>query len=119
MGNKLVGAVLGVTAVTSFPLKSLTRRFFYFPPLSPQALLLNGSLPEDEQEGSFELSEHGACPEEQLVRTALDPTLPSAAPFALPCPCCTITTLMFCIQIIIRSRLDQSVEENQDLKVRV
>uniref|UniRef100_A0A493TX59 DIX domain containing 1 n=1 Tax=Anas platyrhynchos platyrhynchos TaxID=8840 RepID=A0A493TX59_ANAPP len=51
-----------------------------------QALLLNGSLPEDEQEGSFELCEHGACPEEQLI--------------------------------IIRSRLDQSVEENQDLKVR-
>ncbi|KAL2295772.1 hypothetical protein Nmel_017293 [Mimus melanotis] len=49
-----------------------------------QALLLNGSLPEDEQEGSFELSERGACPEEQLI--------------------------------IIRSRLDQSVEENQDLK---
>ncbi|KAM6238220.1 dixin isoform 2-T3 [Porphyrio hochstetteri] len=49
-----------------------------------QALLLNGSLPEDEQEGSFELCEHGACPEEQLV--------------------------------IIRSHLDQSVEENQDLK---
>ncbi|XP_008490638.1 dixin isoform X2 [Calypte anna] len=49
-----------------------------------QALLLSGSLPEDEQEGSFELSEHGACPEEQLV--------------------------------IIRSRLDQTMEENQDLK---
>ncbi|XP_071582915.1 dixin isoform X6 [Heliangelus exortis] len=49
-----------------------------------QALLLSGSLPEDEQEGSFELCEHGACPEEQLV--------------------------------IIRSRLDQSMEENQDLK---
>uniref|UniRef100_A0A8V1A8F5 DIX domain containing 1 n=1 Tax=Gallus gallus TaxID=9031 RepID=A0A8V1A8F5_CHICK len=49
-----------------------------------QALLLSGSLPEDEQEGSFELCEHGACPEEQLI--------------------------------IIRSRLDQSVEENQDLK---
>ncbi|XP_054251623.1 dixin isoform X2 [Indicator indicator] len=49
-----------------------------------QALLLNGSLPEDEQEGSFELCERGACPEEQLI--------------------------------IIRSRLDQSMEENQDLK---
>ncbi|KAM8795670.1 dixin isoform 2-T2 [Eudromia elegans] len=49
-----------------------------------QALLLNGSLPEDEQEGSFVLCEHGACPEEQLI--------------------------------IIRSRLDQSMEENQDLK---
>ncbi|XP_019366119.1 PREDICTED: dixin isoform X3 [Gavialis gangeticus] len=49
-----------------------------------QALLLNGSLPEDEQEASFVLCEHGACPEEQLV--------------------------------IIRSRLDQSMEENQDLK---
>ncbi|XP_025896802.1 dixin isoform X1 [Nothoprocta perdicaria] len=49
-----------------------------------QALLLNGSLPEDEQEGSFVLCEHGACPEEQLI--------------------------------IIRSRLDQSTEENQDLK---
>ncbi|XP_064380294.1 dixin isoform X2 [Dromaius novaehollandiae] len=49
-----------------------------------QALLLNGSLPEDEQEGSFVLREHGACPEEQLI--------------------------------IIRSRLDQSMEENQDLK---
>ncbi|KAM6043392.1 dixin isoform 3-T3 [Chlamydotis macqueenii] len=49
-----------------------------------QALLLNGSLPEDEQEGSFELCERGSCPEEQLI--------------------------------IIRSRLDQSVEENQDLK---
>ncbi|KAM6400392.1 dixin isoform 2-T2 [Rhynochetos jubatus] len=49
-----------------------------------QALLLNGSLPEDEQEGSFELCERGACSEEQLI--------------------------------IIRSRLDQSVEENQDLK---
>ncbi|XP_009864522.1 PREDICTED: dixin-like, partial [Apaloderma vittatum] len=52
-----------------------------------QALLLNGSLPEDEQEGSFELCEHGACPEEQLI--------------------------------IIRSRLDQSVEENQDLKKEI
>lgn len=31
---------------------------------------------------------------------------------------CTITTMLFYIQIIIRSRLDQSVEENQDLKVR-
>ncbi|EMP35139.1 Dixin [Chelonia mydas] len=50
-----------------------------------QALLLNGSLPEDEQEGSFVLCEHGACPEEQLV--------------------------------IIRSRLDQSMDENQDLKI--
>ncbi|KFP50280.1 Dixin, partial [Cathartes aura] len=49
-----------------------------------QALLLNGSLPEDEQEGSFELCERGACPEEQLI--------------------------------IIQSRLDQSMEENQDLK---
>uniref|UniRef100_A0A7M4E929 Dixin n=1 Tax=Crocodylus porosus TaxID=8502 RepID=A0A7M4E929_CROPO len=49
-----------------------------------QALLLNGSLPEDEQEASFVLCEHGACPEEQLI--------------------------------IIRSRLDQSMEENQDLK---
>lgn len=38
---------------------------------SSQALLLNGSLPEDEQEGSFELCEHGACPEEQLVSTLL------------------------------------------------
>lgn len=33
--------------------------------------MLNGSLPEDEQEGSFELCERGACPEEQLVRTLL------------------------------------------------
>lgn len=55
--------------LTYFPLKSLKRRFSP-PPLSPQALLLNGSLPEDEQEGSFELSERGACPEEQLVRTS-------------------------------------------------
>uniref|UniRef100_A0A8C3VDZ6 Dixin n=1 Tax=Catharus ustulatus TaxID=91951 RepID=A0A8C3VDZ6_CATUS len=42
-----------------------------------QALLLNGSLPEDEQEGSFELSERGACPEEQLVRASLDPNFPA------------------------------------------
>ncbi|XP_064424788.1 dixin isoform X1 [Latimeria chalumnae] len=49
-----------------------------------QALLLNGSLPEDEQEASFALCEDRVCPEEQLV--------------------------------IIRSRLDQSMEENQDLK---
>ncbi|XP_060550486.1 dixin-like, partial [Pantherophis guttatus] len=49
-----------------------------------QALLLNGSLPEDEQERSLVLCEQEACPEEQLV--------------------------------IIRSRLDQSLEENQDLK---
>uniref|UniRef100_A0A8D0H2Z8 DIX domain containing 1 n=1 Tax=Sphenodon punctatus TaxID=8508 RepID=A0A8D0H2Z8_SPHPU len=49
-----------------------------------QALLLNGSLPEDEQEGSFVLCEREACPEEQLI--------------------------------IIRSRLDQSTEENQELK---
>ncbi|XP_069470394.1 dixin isoform X2 [Ambystoma mexicanum] len=49
-----------------------------------QALLLNGSLPEDEQEGSFALSEDGTCSEEQLV--------------------------------IIKSRLDQSMEENQGLK---
>ncbi|XP_029428250.1 dixin isoform X2 [Rhinatrema bivittatum] len=48
-----------------------------------QALLLNGSLPEDEQI-SFALCEEGACPEEQLV--------------------------------IIKSRLDQSLEENQDIK---
>ncbi|KAM9299251.1 dixin isoform 2-T2 [Gastrophryne carolinensis] len=32
-----------------------------------QALLLNGSLPEDEQESLFSLCEDGACPEEQLV----------------------------------------------------
>ncbi|KAJ6653989.1 hypothetical protein lerEdw1_007621 [Lerista edwardsae] len=49
-----------------------------------QALLLNGSLPEDEQERSYALCEQEACPEEQLV--------------------------------IIRSRLDQSMEENQELK---
>ncbi|XP_042328326.1 dixin isoform X1 [Sceloporus undulatus] len=49
-----------------------------------QALLLNGSLPEDEQERSFILPEQEGCPEEQLV--------------------------------IIRSRLDQSMEENQELK---
>ncbi|XP_073513227.1 dixin isoform X3 [Phyllobates terribilis] len=49
-----------------------------------QALLLNGSLPEDEQESLFCLREDGACPEEQLV--------------------------------IIKSRLDQSMSENQALK---
>ncbi|XP_058050558.1 dixin isoform X2 [Ahaetulla prasina] len=49
-----------------------------------QALLLNGSLPEDQQEWSLVLCEQEACPEEQLV--------------------------------IIRSRLDQSLEENQELK---
>ncbi|XP_075460539.1 dixin isoform X3 [Ascaphus truei] len=49
-----------------------------------QALLLNGSLPEDEQESLFSLREDGACPEEQLV--------------------------------IIKSRLDQSMHENQSLK---
>ncbi|XP_006510518.1 dixin isoform X3 [Mus musculus] len=49
-----------------------------------QALLLNGSLPEDEQERPVALCEPGVNPEEQLI--------------------------------IIRSRLDQSVEENQDLK---
>nr|XP_033773246.1 dixin isoform X3 [Geotrypetes seraphini] len=48
-----------------------------------QALLLNGSLPEDEQI-SFALCEEAACPEEQLV--------------------------------VIKSRLDQSMEENQDIK---
>ncbi|KAI5282614.1 dixin isoform X1 [Manis pentadactyla] len=49
-----------------------------------QALLLNGSLPEDEQERPSALCEPGVTPEEQLV--------------------------------IIQSRLDQSMEENQDLK---
>ncbi|KAH0623331.1 hypothetical protein JD844_031547 [Phrynosoma platyrhinos] len=49
-----------------------------------QALLLNGSLPEDEQERAFVLSEQEGCPEEQVI--------------------------------IIRSRLDQSMEENQELK---
>uniref|UniRef100_A0A8C0WJC1 Dixin n=1 Tax=Castor canadensis TaxID=51338 RepID=A0A8C0WJC1_CASCN len=49
-----------------------------------QALLLNGSLPEDEQERPLALCEPGVHPEEQLI--------------------------------IIQSRLDQSVEENQDLK---
>ncbi|XP_040141132.2 dixin isoform X5 [Ictidomys tridecemlineatus] len=49
-----------------------------------QALLLNGSLPEDEQERPLALCEPGANPEEQLV--------------------------------IIQSRLDQSMVENQDLK---
>ncbi|XP_078235712.1 dixin isoform X3 [Pogona vitticeps] len=49
-----------------------------------QALLLRGSLPEDEQGRLFVLSEQDACPEEQLI--------------------------------IIRSRLDQSMEENQELK---
>ncbi|XP_072886272.1 dixin isoform X2 [Hemitrygon akajei] len=49
-----------------------------------QGLLLNGSLPEDEQEGSFPLSEQGACTEEQLV--------------------------------IIKSRLDLSMDECQELK---
>ncbi|XP_067827079.1 dixin-like isoform X2 [Heptranchias perlo] len=49
-----------------------------------QGLLLNGSLPEDEQEGSFPLCEQGACAEEQLV--------------------------------IIKSRLDLSMDECQELK---
>ncbi|XP_055963474.1 dixin isoform X4 [Sorex fumeus] len=49
-----------------------------------QALLLNGSLPEDEQERPLALCEQGVNPEEQLI--------------------------------IIQSRLDQSMEENQDLK---
>ncbi|KAF6103007.1 DIX domain containing 1 [Phyllostomus discolor] len=49
-----------------------------------QALLLNGSLPEDEQERPLALCEPGVNPEEQLI--------------------------------IIQSRLDQSMEENQDLK---
>lgn len=42
-------------------------------------------------------------------------------PFALFCHrqlSCTVIAMIFYIQIIIRSRLDQSVEENQDLKVR-
>ncbi|XP_059813930.1 dixin-like isoform X2 [Hypanus sabinus] len=52
-----------------------------------QGLLLNGSLPEDEQEGSFPLSEQGACTEEQLV--------------------------------IIKSRLDLSMDECQELKKEV
>ncbi|XP_058519898.1 dixin isoform X2 [Ochotona princeps] len=49
-----------------------------------QALLLHGSLPEDEQERPLTLCEPGVNPEEQLI--------------------------------IIQSRLDQSMEENQDLK---
>ncbi|XP_059036451.1 dixin isoform X2 [Mustela lutreola] len=49
-----------------------------------QALLLNGSLPEDEQERPLALLQPGVNPEEQLI--------------------------------IIQSRLDQSMEENQDLK---
>ncbi|XP_047733434.1 dixin isoform X4 [Prionailurus viverrinus] len=49
-----------------------------------QALLLNGSLPEDEQDRPLALCEPGVNPEEQLI--------------------------------IIQSRLDQSMEENQDLK---
>uniref|UniRef100_UPI00398F2C9F dixin isoform X2 n=1 Tax=Pristiophorus japonicus TaxID=55135 RepID=UPI00398F2C9F len=49
-----------------------------------QGLLLNGSLPEDEQEGSFPLCEQGACAEEQLV--------------------------------IIKSRLDISMDECQEIK---
>ncbi|XP_076969061.1 dixin isoform X7 [Tamandua tetradactyla] len=49
-----------------------------------QALLLNGSLPEDEQQRPLALCEPGVNPEEQLV--------------------------------IMQSRLDQSMEENQDLK---
>ncbi|XP_058865674.1 dixin-like isoform X1 [Acipenser ruthenus] len=51
---------------------------------SLQALLLNGSLPEDDQEASFSLSDSGAALDEQLI--------------------------------IIRSRLDQSMEESQELK---
>ncbi|XP_030774517.1 dixin-like [Rhinopithecus roxellana] len=49
-----------------------------------QALLLNGSLPEDEQERPLAFCEPVVNPEEQLI--------------------------------IIQSRLDQSMEENQDLK---
>uniref|UniRef100_G3TUP7 Dixin n=1 Tax=Loxodonta africana TaxID=9785 RepID=G3TUP7_LOXAF len=52
-----------------------------------QALLLNGSLPEDEQERPLALCEPGVKLEEQLI--------------------------------IIQSRLDQSMEENQDLKKEV
>ncbi|XP_048418333.1 dixin-like isoform X4 [Stegostoma tigrinum] len=49
-----------------------------------QGLLLNGSLPEDEQEGSFPLCEQGASAEEQLV--------------------------------IIKSRLDLSMDECKEMK---
>lgn len=48
--------------------------------------MLNGSLPEDEQEGSFELSERGACPEEQLVSTSLYPNFPAPAAFCTALP---------------------------------
>ncbi|XP_035289894.1 dixin-A isoform X2 [Anguilla anguilla] len=51
---------------------------------SLQALLLHGSLPEDEQEVSLSLGESAENPEQQLV--------------------------------VIRSRLDQSMEESQNLK---
>lgn len=47
---------------------------------SCQALLLNGSLPEDEQEKrSYALCEQEACPEEQLVSGSV--LFPSAVPF--------------------------------------
>ncbi|KAG8518992.1 Dixin, partial [Galemys pyrenaicus] len=64
-----------------------------------QALLLNGSLPEDEQERPLALCEPGVNPEEQLVSS-----------------CFCDWTLNNQTYIIIQSRLDQSMEENQDLK---
>ncbi|XP_036443982.1 dixin-A isoform X2 [Colossoma macropomum] len=71
---------------------------------SLQALLLHGSLPEDEQEVSLSLGEGVENAEQQLL------CLDFIWPFS-PSHCFTPYHL-----VVIRSRLDQSMEESQELK---
>lgn len=86
-----------------------------------QALLLHGSLPEEDQDGSVSLGDTRPSTEQQLVQRPLSAN-------CLCGECCRdvsthshlILSSSSCpppLKVLIRSRLDQSTEETLDLKV--
>lgn len=84
-----------------------------------QALLLHGSLPEEDQDGSVSLGDTRPSTEQQLVQRPLSANCGEC--------CLDVSTHSLLIlsssscppplKVLIRSRLDQSTEETLDLKV--
>lgn len=79
-----------------------------------QALLLHGSLPEEDQDGSVSLGDTRPSAEQQLVWRLLSCCL-QMSPLTLPSSFFHLVLPL--LKVLIRSRLDQSTEETLNLKV--
>lgn len=84
-----------------------------------QALLLHGSLPEEDQDGSVSLGDARPSTEQQLVQRPLSANCGECC-LDVPAHSRLILSSSSCpppLKVLIRSRLDQSTEETLDLKV--